>query len=341
MRALWVVILSMVLFGLSLNYLNNHIVYSYHEPDIKALLDAKLYNGELDKRVLEALRQEHYEEAQGYVKLARTFNIDLNKSTMQAFSAEGTTAKKLLRETKSFLGGFFSGNGEDSSAVAGAVAADFTLYGDLRDIYKEGSRYLANESYNHFILAISMVGVALSATTVVTLGASSALKSAASVLKLAKRQKYLTKGFTSLLESRLAKSVDTKALKSIHLRSIEEVKKSGRVIAKSVDLKPLKPLLRDIRAMQKSSSVADTLKLLKYVENADELKAVAKLTKRYRGATVGVFKLLGKRAIRLVKGSIKWGGKLLFAVLSMVVSIIGLLLGLFSNLYLIKKIFLK
>lgn len=341
MKRLLVILFSLLLFAMSANYLLSHIEYSYHEPNIKALLETKLQKGELDKRILQALKQNRYDEAQGYIRLAKTFNIDLNETTKQAFAKQSTTTKKLVRGAKNFIGGFFSGKGESGTAIAGAVTSDFTLYGDLRDIYREGSHYLANESYDRFILAISMVGVALSATTVITLGSSGALKGAASVLKLAKREKYLTKGFSRVLEQRLAKSVDTKALKSIHFRSIDEIKKSSRVIAKSVHLKPLKPLLKDIHTIQKNSSVADSLKLLKYVDNTKELKAVAKLTKRYKGATVGIFKLLGKRAIRLVKGSIKWSSKLLFAALSALFSVFAFLFGIFYNIFLIKKIFAK
>ena len=341
MRAVWLIIVSALALGFSGYYLQNHIEYNYHEPNIQALLQQKLQKGTLDKEINEALDKEAFDEAASLMELADRFGIELNGTTKERFEAENSTTKKFIRNAESFIDGFISGKAKDSSAIAGAVTSDFTLYGDLRDIYKEGSHYINNQSYNKFILGISMVGVALSATTVITFGASGALKGAASVLKLAKRQKYLTKGFSKTLERRLAKSVDTKALKELHFGSLQELKKSSHIIAKSVHLKPLKPILKDMRTIQKNSSVADSLQLLKYVDNAKDLKAVAKVTKRYKGASRGIFKVLGKQAIRMVKGGIKWGSRLLVAAATFILAAFGLLFGIFSTLFVVKKLFTK
>jgi len=311
-------------------YFKKSITYEYKEPNISAIMQKKLKNGYLDKKIEEAIKSKNFDDVEVYSKLANRFNVELNSTTKDLIAKENTASKKLLRGFKSFTNGFLSGNAKDGVGVAGSITSDFTLYGDFRDIYKEGNKYLNNKPYDKYILGLSMIGVGLSGATLVSLGSASGVKVATSTLKLAKKEKMLTKGFSKVLGEKLSKTVNFKALKEMKFNSISAIKKDSKIIKNSINIKPIKPIFKNINQLYKNTSLVDSIHLLKYVDNAKDLKAIAKLSKRYKSATRGVFKVIGKSAIRLVKGSIKWGSKLIYAAVSIILSMIGFFMALFG-----------
>jgi len=316
-------------------FFKKSITYEYKEPNISAIMQSKLKNGYLDKKIVETIKSKNFDDLEVYSKLANRFGVELNSTTKKLIEKENTTSKKIVRNIESFTKGFLSGKANNGVGVAGSITSDFTLYGDLRDIYKEGNRYLDNKPYDKYILALSMIGVGLSGATIISLGGASGVKVATSTLKLAKREKMLTKGFSKVLGDKLSKTVNFKALKEMKFNSIAAIKKDSKIVKNSINIKPIKPIFKDINQIYKNTSLADSIHLLKYVDNTKDLKAVAKLGKRYKGATRGIFKVLGKNAIRLVKGSIKWSAKLIYAAILITLSILGFFMALFS----FKKVF--
>jgi hypothetical protein len=53
--------------------------------------------------------------------------------------------------------------------------------------------------------------------------------------------------------------------------------------------------------IRKSTSVADSVNLLRYVDNTQDLNRLHRVTQRYGVQTTGIFRLLGKGAVRGVK----------------------------------------
>ncbi len=327
------ILIFIMLMAISYIYIKKSIKYNYKEPNIEQIMQTKLSNGYLDKEIKRAIKEKRYSDIEIFTKLADRFGIKLQNSTKELIDKENTTTKKITRGVRNFLKGFLSGKSHNSIETAGAIASDFTIYGDLRDVNTEGQKYITNQPYDKMILGLSMAGLALSATQIVTFGGSSTLKVAASSLKLAKRDKVLTKEFSNILSQKLNEAINYKALKGIKYGSINEIKESIKTIKNSVNLKPIKPILKEYRNLQKNTSFSDSIALLKYVDNTQDLKAVAKLSKRYKGATLGIFKIMGKNAFRLVKAGIKWSKDLIIGIAGLILSLIGFL---FSFKYLVK-----
>ncbi|MDX2131900.1 MAG: hypothetical protein SFY69_07605 [Planctomycetota bacterium] len=65
-----------------------------------------------------------------------------------------------LRRAKDVGWGALSGEGETLESLVGAVAADFFVVGDVRDIVIQGGRYVVEGETDEVILALSVVGVA-------------------------------------------------------------------------------------------------------------------------------------------------------------------------------------
>jgi len=331
MKKLFILSFLAVAIFIFYSYLQKNFSYHYQKPNIKQMVLAKTKNHYLDKKIQEAIKADNFDEAKIYIDLAKEFKIPLLSSTKELIEKENTTTKKIIRNTKSFFNGFISGKAKNGVETAGAITSDFTLYGDLRDITIEGKKYIDDKPYDKLILGLSMAGVALSASTILTLGSSEALKVGTSSLKLAKRQKYITKNFSKTLNNLLNKSINFKALKRLKFGSIKEIKQSSKLIKNSVNLKPLKPVFKDLKTIKNSTSISDTISLMKYVDNTKDLKALAKVSKHYKSATRGIFKLFGKNIFRLIKVGVKWTTPLLISVAGLILAIFAFIYTLFSK----------
>ena len=294
-----------------------HIAHEVIEPNLTEELRQKVDTAYIESHITTALNQKNFDDIKMYQNLAKMLDITLSKRTLQSIAEENSLGKKMWRNIKAFGSGFLSGKSDSAVGLGGSIASDMTLYGDLRDIKREGSKYRNGEDYDAFVLKISLIGVGLSATQLLSVGATTPLKVGASVMKVAKKSGKLTKPFTKIIATRLSKTIDPKILKTL----------DAKAIAKNMNLAPVKGLFKEINGIKKQTSTVDTLALLKYVNNTNDLRKIGKLSKTYKTNTKGVMKVLGKRALRAGKMVIKYTSKF-------IVGIIGLFIGLFGFLFL-------
>ena len=294
-----------------------HIAHEVIEPDLTKELRQKVDTAYIESHIATALNQKNFDDVKMYQSLAKMLDITISKRILQAITEENGLGKKMWRNIKAFGSGFLSGKSDSAVGLGGSIASDMTLYGDLRDIKREGTKYSNGEDYDAFVLNISLIGVGLSATQLLSVGATTPLKVGASVMKVAKKSGKLTKPFTKMIATRLSKTIDPKILKTL----------DAKAIAKNMNLAPVKGLFKEINGIKKQTSTVDTLALLKYVNNTNDLRKIGKLSKTYKTNTKGVMKVLGKRALRAGKTVIKYTSKF-------IVGIIGLFIGLFGFLFL-------
>ena len=195
-----------------------------------------------------------------------------------------------------------------------------------------------DEPYDAFILNISLVGIGLSASQLLTAGGTTPLKVGASVLKVAKKTGKLTKPFSKELSIRLAKTVDMKMLQTLDLKSIFSLRKSVKTIEKSINIKPIQALFTDINTIKTNTSLVDTIGLMKYIDTPKELKSIGKISTKYKANTKGVMTVLGKGALRTGKSVVKITTKLLWKLGGFLVSIVGFLMMIFMKYRGLKKL---
>ncbi|MGB1310990.1 MAG: hypothetical protein ACPG47_07240, partial [Leucothrix sp.] len=213
-----------------------------------------------------------------------------------------TTSSRVTKQVTGFAEGFFSGKGDDASGVAGALAADFTVVGDLRDLSEQFSLYQDGQPVNQLITTLAGVGVGLTAATIGSAGMAAPVKAGASTLKLAARMNRLTRSFRDELMRIGAKVFDWKQFlrlsKGADLSSISRVAKQAY---NPQAARSLGALAEQANGIRKNTSTIDSIRLLKYVENTDDLRGVNRISQQFGLHTRSVFLLLGRTAIRGVK----------------------------------------
>lgn len=303
-------------------------VYEIREQNLTKLLEQNVTTAYLDTHIRHAIKKENFDDVEMYVGLASMLDVNLSMSTLENIKSHNGTLEKSWRNLKDFGSGFLSGASDSAVGMGGSIASDMTLYGDLRDLKEEGTKYNNGESYDEFILQLSLIGVGLSATQLLSVGVATPLKVGASVMKIAKKSGSITKSFSKVISKRLSKTIDIKVLKTYN----------PKVIANNINLVPIKGLLKEVNGIKKHTSTADTIALLKYVDTSNGLRKIGKLSKTYKTNTKGVMKVLGKGALRAGKSVLKVTSKLIAGVIGFIVSVFGFVSMLWMKLFFIKRV---
>ena len=332
-----IALLGLMLFGLMGIYTVTYEKNIYYK-DLDTKLKETATKSYLDQKILVAINNDDYDEAVMYQQLAKYLGVRLSQNTRDEIESHSGFLSASWRNTKDFSVGFFTGESDSLAGISGAVAADMTLVGDLRDLSIEGSKFVNNESYDKVILGMSTIGVGLSASQFFTIGATTPLKISASIVKAAKKMKYLSNSFVNIVSSKLSKAIDFNTLKKVDFSNISSIQKATKTISKSLNSKFIRKVFKNIDTIKSNTSVADTLTLLKYVDDPKDLQKMANISKKYKKNTKAVFKVLDKPIIKsIVKGSakiIKWTHMLVAQFLSLFISIL-------SMLWIIRKIVLN
>jgi len=280
-----------------------HWDYDIKAPDVEAMLANRVDPEVLKQSVESALRVEDYDEARSLLVIGQKYNHPLDYTAYNSYLLKhDTTTSRMSKQVTGFAEGFFSGTGDDASGVAGALAADFTVVGDLRDLSEQFGHYQNGQPVNSLITTLAGIGVGLTAATIGSGGIAAPAKAGASTLKLAARMNRLTRSFRDELMRIGARVFDWQQFlrlsKGADLSSISRVAKQAYnpQAARSLGV-----LAEQANSIRKNTSVVDSIRLLKYVDNAEDLKNVNRLSQRFGIHTRGVFRLLGKTAIRGVK----------------------------------------
>ena len=280
-----------------------HWEYDIETPDVEGMLANRSNAERLQQSVESAIRTESYDEVRSLLALGQQYNHPLDYTAYNNYLEKyDTTTSRMTRQLTGFTEGFLLGKGDDASGVAGALASDFTVVGDLRDLSEQFGLYQQGQPVNQLITTLAGIGVGLTAVTIGSGGAAAPAKVGVSTLKFAARMNRLTHSFRNELMRTSGKVFDWQQFlrlsKGSDLSGISRVAKQAY---NSQAARSLSSLAEQANGVRKNTSVIDSIYLLKYVDNAEDLKSVNRLSKRFGIHTRGVFRLLGKTAIRGVK----------------------------------------
>jgi len=193
--------------------------------------------------------------------------------------------------------GFLSGDAPNEAALAGAVAADLTGVGDVRDLLDQGTRYFGGEEIDPLVIGLATVGLGLTAATVATLGATAPGRAGVSTLKAVKRAGRLSPLLAREVGVVAANALDRQALKAMGA----SVAKLDLAAARSASGRLLKPgavatltgLGTDVATIGSNAGYRTTVAALGSAKSAKEMGVIARLSSRFGTATRAVMVLGG------------------------------------------------
>ena len=154
----------------------------------------------LEKSFNQAVAQREIEQALagGDIELARSF-LDLaaerGVAVAPALTAKVEAAERDTSTTSyrlaSFARGFITGKPEDVASAAGMLTGDLFVFGDVRDVVREGWRGMRGEEVDTLVLGLAGAGIAVTAGMYASAGLAAPARAGLSVVKAARRGGHL------------------------------------------------------------------------------------------------------------------------------------------------------
>lgn len=294
------------------------------QDDPAALADRKLdrvFNAEVAAREIEAaLAANDPDLAKSFVELARSRDVSLAPELTAKVKAAVDEANGPLATAGNFTRGLIVGEPDDLVSLAGTALGDLFVFGDIRDVIREGSRMAQGQEVDTLILGLAAVGIAVTAGTYASAGAVAPARMGLSLVKAARKTGRISSRMAESVTRSVRSAVDTQALrKALSASSLTDPALAARAVREAVKLEKaddLVRLARDVGAVQGKAGTRAALDGLKIADNPRQMARVAKLAEKQGGKTRATLKLLGRGAIALSVAAFDLSLWVLWAVLT-------------------------
>ena len=281
------------------------------------VVDAPVITREIEA----ALAANDADLAKSFVDLAQDRGIAVDPSLAEKVTAAEAEANSTAHMAGTFARGFVTGEPDDVVGLAGTALGDLFVFGDIRDAVREGSRLASGENADELVLGLACVGLAITAGTYATFGASTPARVGLSVAKAARKTGRLSAGIVEWMGRSLREVIDWGALKRAFAgASLTEPVLAVRAAREAVKVEKaggLMQLVRNVGRVQSKAGTQAALDGLKIAENPREMARVAQLAEKQGSKTRATLKLLGRGAIALTLATLNLSWWILGAIVAL------------------------
>jgi hypothetical protein len=245
--------------------------------------------------------------ASSFVELAREKNIAVTDDLARRVSDAVTEANSTPHLAKRFATGFVTGDAEDVASLSGTVAGDLFVFGDIRDIVREGKHLAMGEDTDHLVLGLATAGLAVTAATYVSVGGAAPLRAGLTLVKDARKVGRLGEGLTQWAGRSARGMVDGPML--------QQAVATGSVLRPGQTMTAIKAafraekagalvrLAKDVGRVGEKAGMRGALDTLKIAEGPKDVARAARLAESRGGQTRAILKVLGRGALLLAAGA--------------------------------------
>jgi hypothetical protein len=224
------------------------------------------------------IAQNKYAEAEEYLEYFIAYPyVNKNPESQKLLNEIQAKRNSYEYQSRKFIEGLIDGKSDEDIGKASAIASDFLVIGDIRDLSIEGANYYNDKKVDKVVVALSSLGLIATLSTVYTLGATTPIKTSISVLKYAKRANKLPKWLSN--------------------RLIEEAK----IAKSSYSIKNIENLLTPIHKLYEKVGLTQTLDLLKNTKSFKELKTLSSFSSKFKTKSPVLLQITNGKALTLSK----------------------------------------
>ncbi len=282
----------------------------------------------IQQNIEAALAANDADLASSFVELAREQNVavadELSKRVSDAVTEENSTSAFAKR----FATGLVTGNSDDVAGLSGTVAGDLFVFGDIRDVVREGKHLAMGEDTDHLILGLATAGLAVTAATYVSVGGAMPLRAGLSLVKDARKVGRLGEGLTKWAGRSVREMVDTPLLQqAVATGSVMRPGQTMTAIKAAFRAEKAGALVRlakDVGRVGEKAGARGALDTLRIAEGPKDVARAARLAESRGGQTRAILKLFGRGALLLAAGAFNlslWVFGALFALFGFLSSI--------------------
>ena len=254
----------------------------------------------------EALEAGDADLAKSFLDLARERNIaipaDVARRVDNAVTEENSTAHAVKR----FATGLVTGEADDVASLSGTVTGDLFVFGDIRDVVREGRRLAMGEDADRLVLGLAGAGLAVTAATYVSAGSAVPVRAGLSMVKDARKLGRLGAGLTEWAGRSARGVVDTPMLQQAVANA--SLVRPGQMVGaikaafKAEKAGDLLRLAKDAGRVGEKAGTKGALDVLRIADGPKDVARAARLADSKGSQTRAIVKILGRGALLLTAG---------------------------------------
>ena len=245
--------------------------------------------------------------ANSFVDLAKAKNIPLDAALSQRVSDAVTEANSSSHFVKRFATGLVTGNADDVASLSGTVAGDLFVFGDIRDVVREGKHLAMGEDTDRLVLGLATAGLAVTAATYISVGGVAPVRAGLTLVKDARKVGRLGEGLTEWAGRSAREMVDAPVLQNAVASG--SVMRPGQTVSAiqaafhAEKAGALVRLAKDVGRVAEKAGTRGALDTLKISEGPKDVARAARLAESKGGQTRAILKVLGRGALLLAAGA--------------------------------------
>ncbi len=208
---------------------------------------------------------------------------------------------------KRFLTGLVTGNADDGASLSGTVAGDLFVFGDIRDVVREGKHLAMGEETDRLVLGLAAAGLAVTAATYVSVGGAAPVRAGLTLVKDARKVGRLGEGLTQWAGRSAREMVDAPMLQNAVATG--SLARPGQTVGaikaafRAEKAGGLVRLAKDVGRVSEKAGTRGALDTLRIAEGPKDVARAARLAESKGGQTRAIMKILGRGALLLVAGA--------------------------------------
>jgi hypothetical protein len=245
--------------------------------------------------------------ANSFIDLAAAKNIPVTDELSGRVRDAVAEANSTSHFAKGFASGLVTGNADDVASMSGTVAGDLFVFGDIRDVVREGKHLAMGEDTDRLVLGLAAAGLAVTAATYVSAGGAAPVRAGLTLVKDARKVGRLGEGLT-LWAGRSARDL-------VDAPMLEQAVASGSVLRPAESVRAIKAafhpeqagalvrLAKDVGRVGEKAGTRGALDTLRLAEGPQDVARAARLAESKGSQTRAILKMLGRGALLLAAGA--------------------------------------
>ncbi|MGP9811415.1 hypothetical protein ACTZWT_07880 [Rhodopseudomonas sp. NSM] len=261
----------------------------------------------ISRHITDALEARDPDLAGSLVQLAAAQNITLPAELITRVTAAVAAQQSAAGIATRFATGLVTGKAEDGASLSGTVAGDLFVFGDIRDVVREGTNLATGAATDRVVLGLAAAGIAITAATYVTLGGAAPVRAGLTLVKDARKVGRLGGGLATWTSRSAREVVDAPALQRAVAGSSfsrpAETLTAVKAAFRAEKAGGLMRLAKNVGRIGDKAGTRGALDTLKIAEGPKDVARAARLAEAKGGQTRAFLKILGRGALLLTTGA--------------------------------------
>jgi len=293
-----------------------------------ATSDPRQASATIERDIAQALDANDPDLAKSFNDLADEKKIPISPQVRSRVEAAVADHESTASVASRFAHGLVTGEGNDAASLTGTFAGDLFVFGDVRDVLREGKRMVMGEKVDRVVLGLAGVGIAVTAATYMSAAGVAPVRAGLTMVKDARKVGRLGAGLTAWAGRSARGVIDTPALeRAVQTASITRPAKTIDAVKAAFKVEKAGGLVRlakDTGRIGEKAGAQGALDVLRISDGPQDVARAARLAESKGSQTRAIIKILGRGALLLSVGAFNmawWVFGALFALAGFIVSV--------------------